>query len=152
MPFCCQCGTNVGPADVFCGRCGARQPGHTASRDFLDSFTPRTASMLCYIPVLGWIAAVVLLASDRYRHQREVRFHAFQGLYLFVAWLIVGYAIGPMFTVLAFGSGGWRVAAIALKLGVFAAWIFMIVKTSQSQLYKLPILGELAERSVSEQR
>jgi uncharacterized membrane protein len=35
---------------------------------------------------------------------------------------------------------------------IFGAWIFMIVKTSQDEVYKLPILGELAEKSVSEQR
>jgi uncharacterized membrane protein len=28
----------------------------------------------------------------------------------------------------------------------------MIVKTAQDELYKLPILGDLAEKSVSEQR
>jgi uncharacterized membrane protein len=30
--------------------------------------------------------------------------------------------------------------------------VLMIVKTAQDEMYKLPILGELAEKSVSEQR
>ena len=57
--------------------------------------TPRTAAILCYIPVVGWIAAVVVLATDQFRRNRTLRFHAFQGLYLFVAWLIVSEVIGP---------------------------------------------------------
>ena len=32
------------------------------------------------------------------------------------------------------------------------AWIFMLMKVSHDQDYRLPILGELADRSVSEQR
>jgi uncharacterized membrane protein len=38
------------------------------------------------------------------------------------------------------------------KLAIIAIWIFMIVRISQGQTYRLPILGELADRSVSEQR
>jgi uncharacterized membrane protein len=38
-----------------------------------------------------------------------------------------------------------------LKLAMFGVWIFMLMKVSQGQSFRLPILGELAERSVSEQ-
>ena len=36
-----------------------------------------------------------MLASERFRHETQVRLHAFQGLYLFVAWLMVQWVIGP---------------------------------------------------------
>ena len=39
-----------------------------------------------------------------------------------------------------------------MKVGVFGAWIFMLVKTSQGETFRLPVLGELADRSVSEQK
>ena len=29
-------------------------------------------------------------------------------------------------------------------------WIFMIIKASQDEVYSLPVIGELAERSVAE--
>ena len=29
-------------------------------------------------------------------------------------------------------------------------WIFMIIKVSQDEVYSLPVIGELAERSVAE--
>ena len=37
---------------------------------------------------MGWIAAIIVLASQRFKAMPTVRFHAFQGLYLFVAWLM----------------------------------------------------------------
>jgi uncharacterized membrane protein len=113
----------------------------------------RNASLLCYIPMVGWIAAIVVLASDRFRKETQVRFHAFQGLYLFVAWLMVEWVVSPM---LAFDwDGGFPTRHLfsrLLQLLIFAAWIVMIIKVSHDENYKLPIVGELAERSVSEQR
>ncbi|HUS06867.1 MAG TPA: hypothetical protein VMZ52_11245 [Bryobacteraceae bacterium] len=113
----------------------------------------RTASLLCYIPMVGWVFAIIALASLRFRTDRTVRFHAFQGIYLFVVWLIVDWVVSP---VLNFVPGHvfypHRLAGSVLHLAVFFAWIWMIVKTSQEQTYHLPIVGELAERSLYEQR
>src|ERR1017187_9597106 len=84
MPFGSQCGNQVGSA-FYCSRCGARQPvagtapPHTAVvRDILTAINPRTASILCYIPGIGWIASIIVLASGRFRHDRIVRFHGFR--------------------------------------------------------------------------
>ena len=154
MPYCCQCGNQVGGTDIFCGKCGKRQSVQTGpKRDFLDNFPPRVASLLCYVPLFGWIPCVVVLAANRYRQERLARFHAFQGLYLFVIWLIVDTVLGRLFGHMStpfflFHRGSVDI----LKLAVFAVWIFMLVKTSQHQVFKLPILGELADRSVAEQR
>jgi len=35
---------------------------------------------------------------------------------------------------------------------MLGVWVFMLIKTGQEQFYSLPIVGELAERSVSEQK
>jgi uncharacterized membrane protein len=106
----------------------------------------RTASILCYVPIVGWIAAIIVLASDKFRQNRAVRFHAFQGLYLFVAWLIVHEVIRPMFAPLP----GPNYVGNLLQIAVLCVWVFMIVKASQEERYSLPIIGELAERSISE--
>src|SRR5437899_4953526 len=102
MPFCSQCGNQVANADRFCGRCGASQPMASAASSGpaargVESLNPKTASILSYVPWVGWIAAIVVLASERFRHDRAVRFHAFQGLYLFVAWLIADQVLRPIF-------------------------------------------------------
>ena len=48
--------------------------------------------------------------------------------------------------------GPWLMVGGLLKLTLLAAWIVMLVKTSQGEVHKLPILGELADRSVAEQK
>jgi uncharacterized membrane protein len=112
--------------------------------------SPRTASMLCYVPWMGWIAAIVILASPRFQKDNSVRFHAFQGLYLFVGWLLVRMVLDPM---LDYSHvGGLHFISSLAHLVMLVAWIFMLIKTSQNQTYSLPIIGELAERSVAEQK
>jgi len=153
MPFCCQCGTKVGTSDVYCANCGAAQPANSPVSDYLQGISPRTASLLCYVPIIGWIVAIVVLASARFRGDRRVRFNAFQGLYLFVAWLIVDWVLGPIFSFpRMWGPSIYKIFPVLMKAAIFGAWIFMIIKTAQDELYKLPILGDLAEKSVSEQR
>ncbi len=146
MPYCSQCGNQVGLADSFCSRCGARQPGAAPPQaDPFSGMTPRTASILCYIPWIGWIASIVVLASDRFRTHRTARFHAFQGLYLFVAWLIEDWVLRPMFRAMH----GMPLDNV-LKAALIGVSIFMIIKASREEVYSLPIIGELAHRSVSE--
>ena len=151
MPFCCQCGSRVSDDDVFCGKCGRRQaPAPPPPRsDYASTMHPRTASILCYVPFLGWIASIVVLASEKFRANRTVRFHAFQGLYLFVAWLIIDHVMAP---VIGLAGGGRLHLGSLLRAGMLGVWVFMLVKTSQEQLFSLPIIGELAERSVAEQK
>jgi len=151
MPYCCQCGAQVRDTDAFCAHCGARQPGVRPPESLFAGLSSRNASLLCYIPVVGWIPAIVVLASERFKKDRTVRFHAFQGLYLFVVWLLVDWAIGPFFA-LAPGSALRAAIVGLLKALLVLVWIFMLVKTSQSETYRLPVIGELAERSLAEQR
>src|SRR5260370_9203645 len=115
MPYCCQCGTQVGAASKFCAKCGAKQaitgqaaPAQPAA-DWFSGISDRAAALLCYIPGLGWIASVIVIASQRFKRNtpeaREVRFHAFQGLYLFVAWLILGWVVSPALPLAGMATG-----------------------------------------------
>jgi len=158
MPFCTQCGTAVQPTDAFCAGCGAAQAGAarpkpepapaTGKKEFLRDMPARRAAFLCYIPIVGWVFAIVMLASDRFREDRMVRFHAFQGLYLFVLWLFVEWVFEP---IAAYSTPTHHMGDL-FKLVVLGAWIFMMIKTKQGDDFRLPLLGELADRSVSEQR
>lgn len=154
MPYCCKCGRQVGEADIYCAACGTGQGPSSGAAPALQpsGLNSRTASILCYIPFVGWIAAIVVLASEKFRTDRTVRFHAFQGLYLFVAWLIVRWVIRPIpFFFLAPGAHMPHIPFdLFLQLAILGVWIFMLVKVSQDQSYSLPILGELAHKSVSE--
>lgn len=161
MPYCTQCGAQVTEVASFCGHCGAAQqkstgsqPGATASplqtgSDFLNGISPQMASTLCYIPVMGWIPCVVVLASQRFRNDNDVRFHAFQGIYLFVAWLLTGgdWGLGFLFD-RSWGRIGLNLGKM-IHLALIGTWIFMLVKTSQGIRFRLPLIGEWAERSLT---
>lgn len=96
------------------------------------------------------IPAIVFLASQRFRGNTRVRFNAFQSVYLFVAWLVVSSAMPVLF----FAVPGWGVEhafVAALKAILFICWIYLLVKAAQEQEVRLPILGDLAARSTTEQ-
>jgi uncharacterized membrane protein len=159
MPFCHQCGTQVGQADLYCGRCGSPQPMAAGMpppppraaasppppvADPLRSVDGRTASILCYVPGIGWIMAIIVLAADRFRRDRMVRFHGFQGLYLFVAWMVEQQVVRPML------YEGMHPIHDLLRLVLLGASILMMVKAAHREEYSLPLLGDLAHKSMSE--
>ena len=158
MPFCTHCGQQVADVDVFCAGCGRQQAGTGSAfrapepppvpfPDPLGGLSPRTASILCYVPTIGWITSVVVLAARKFRGEGLVRFHAFQGLYLFAAWLVVQWVVHPI--VLTMPPNFIRIDHI-MEGVILAVSIFMMVKTSHGEAYVLPIIGELAQRSAAE--
>lgn len=95
---------------------------------------------------MGWIAAIIVLSAQRFRHVPPVRFHAFQGLYLFVAWLMNDQVLKwALADVLHFHHLHDLVSVVLLAMS-----IFMMVKASHDEVYSLPLFGELAQRSISE--
>jgi uncharacterized membrane protein len=169
MAFCNQCGVSVGAADSFCGNCGAPQLGAVSATQQAErerksrakggstggdggpfnSLDNTTAAMLCYIPFLGWIACIVVLATDKFSKEAETRFHAFQGLYLFVAWLVYDWVLEPVLWSI---SARPEVITRLLKLAVVGTCVYMMYQTRQRRKVKLPWIGDLAETSVAEQR
>ena len=150
MPFCTQCGHEVAKSAAFCGSCGARQVPVVAppspAPDPLAGMSPRAAAILCYLPGVGWIAAILVLASRKFKTDHNVRFHAFQGLYLFATWLLVTW-VGP---ILDGGSDHFIRFDHIFKLLLLGVSVFMIIKASHEETYVLPIIGELARRSATE--
>jgi uncharacterized membrane protein len=140
----------VGDADRFCAKCGAVQhasgaPRASSASDPISNISSRNASLLCYIPYVGWIAAIVVLASERFRSDAHVRFHAFQGLYLFVAWLMNDQVLKWALMPVAHFHLHDLVSAVLLVMS-----ILMMVKASHDEMYSLPLFGDLAHRSMSE--
>jgi uncharacterized membrane protein len=159
MPFCTQCGQQVASNDAFCAKCGLKQGGAGGGaqgnggrprgwdgNDFAKDVKPRTIAALCYLPVCGWIASLYVLAGERFRSDRMTRFHAFQGFYLFVGWLMLQWVVGPM---IGYGSRRWVVSLA--KTGFSILGIVMMVKTLRNEDERLPVVGDLADRSVGEQ-
>lgn len=148
MPFCTKCGHQVHASDIYCRSCGVQQPATTVGSTLgagLPPLSPQAASVLCYVPWLGWIAAIYVIASKQFEQLRDVRFHAYQGLYLFVCWLLADWAVEPW---LRMFHGPARAFGALLQIAVLVAWVVMLVKTSRGERHPLPVIGDLAERSL----
>ncbi|MDX2269672.1 MAG: zinc-ribbon domain-containing protein [Bryobacter sp.] len=152
MAFCSKCGNEVRPNDRFCKKCGTPQSftagAETSASDPLRGMEPHMVAALCYLPFLGWIAAIYVLSAKRFVADRERRFHAFQGLFLFVAWLVYDWVLeGIVYEIL---PQPWYFSRV-IKLGFTVGWVWLLWQTSQRQTVRIPFLSELADKSVEEQ-
>ena len=96
-----------------------------------------------------FIPAIVFLVVAPFKKNRFIRFHAFQSLLLTLAGVAAGLALKLLFLVLSLISLGHLllllISAIVL-LGCVILWLVLVVKALQGDLFKLPLIGDLAER------
>ncbi len=90
---------------------------------------------------------MIALGSRRFKNDRALRFHAFQGLYIFAAYLLVEWTVQPIFA--SIPHSVFRLDQL-LELFLIGVWVFMMIKTSHGEAYSLPLIGELAHRSAQE--
>ncbi|MBA2494724.1 MAG: DUF4870 domain-containing protein [Acidobacteria bacterium] len=107
-------------------------------------------AMLCYLNIclpIGIIYSIIVLVTDK--TNKLPRFHAFQSLLLTGALVVIGIAFGIVFgifsavtrsAVISFGFNG---LFSILVLGIV---IFMAMKAYQGDLFKLPVIGDLADK------
>jgi uncharacterized membrane protein len=150
MAFCANCGSTV--EGQFCGSCGQRVDapagGTGASPAAAGGMTDNVAGLLCYI--LGFITGIIFLVVAPYNQSKFVRFHAFQSIFLSVVWVVLNVVQSILLSVavsISFGLLGligmlWTI----LWLGFLAVVVLLMVKAYQGQRFKLPIIGDLAEK------
>lgn len=168
MPYCTHCGSNLGNTDRFCASCGTAQAGATgaftpptaappppqpgARVPPPNRLRPTTAALLCYIPGIGWIPSVIFMTAEGYRHDRYIRFHALQGLFLFIAYYLIEAVLGHVFwgfgSLLMFPFKHWGMRNL-LELALLACQVVGIIRTARGEPYHLPVIGDLAERSMA---
>jgi uncharacterized membrane protein len=151
MAFCAKCGAQVSGA--FCPQCGAPAaggpgpaapgsgpsgPGSAGGSGLED----HVAAALCY--ALGPITGVIFLIWAPYNQSKNVRFHAFQSIFLSAAWFILNFMLGIVGIVLS-GFGFYYLGRLVWLAGL-ALWVFMMYKTYNKQRVVLPLIGPLAEK------
>ena len=112
------------------------------------------AALLSY--VLTWVSGLVFFLIEK--DSRLVRFHAMQSILLTVLAGIMFVVLWVVWIVLAVistqlpGIIGTLVSLVitliflAFWLGVLIAWVMCLIKAYQSQYFKLPVIGNLAEK------
>lgn len=92
--------------------------------------------LLCYF--LGFITGILFLIVEK--ENKFVRFHAMQSTITFGALWIVGFVIGMI--------PGVNLLSPLLGLIGLVLWIFLMFKAFSGEAYKLPTIGDLAEKQL----
>lgn len=111
---------------------------------------PRIAGALCYL--LSVVTGVLFLVLEK--NSRFVRFHAWQSIILFVTYLGLYTVINLLGNILGIlpliGSPLWYLSRSLnqlLSLGMGVITVVLMVKAYQEERFKLPYLGDIAERN-----
>ncbi len=109
---------------------------------------PNVAGALSY--VLGLVTGILFLVIEQ---NRFVRFHAYQAIFLSVAWIALWIGLSILTGIVGMIPGlGLLVAllgllvSLGLSLGGLVLWIVLIARAYQGHSWKLPYIGDMAER------
>ena len=138
MAFCPTCGTQIADG-ATCPKCaGAVAPAAAG-------LTDNVAGALAYVTI---IPAIVFLVLEPFNRKRFVRFHAFQCIFFFIAWTVLGIAMAFLSHIPFLG---WATVLLwpLISLAAFVLWLILILKAYQGQMFKLPFIGDLAEKQAN---
>jgi uncharacterized membrane protein len=169
MAFCANCGAEA--SGRFCQKCGApvaAAPGPNpmppppppgmnppdvhplpppAGAPSLG-MTDNMAGALCYL--FGFITGILFLVLAPYNQDRNIRFHAFQSIFLSIAWIILSIVIGIVVLAFSFipflGLFVAWVLRLAIGLGGLFIWLYLMFKTYNGEKIVLPVIGPLADK------
>jgi len=112
------------------------------------------AALLSY--VFGWVSGLIFFLIEK--DSRLVRFHAMQSILLnvlfgvlgFVLWIVIfilllimhqiSDALGAIVSILA------TLIWVVFLIGIVIAWVMCLIKAFQGAYFKLPIIGNFAEK------
>jgi uncharacterized membrane protein len=102
------------------------------------------AAALAYVTI---IPAILFLVLEPYNKKPFIRFHSFQSIGLAVVWIVVWISVWMVHAILHFIPliGLLFVFVYLAFVAVFfIAWLMCIIKASQGQWFKLPVIGDFA--------
>jgi|SRR5580658_1435068 uncharacterized membrane protein len=143
MAFCNLCGAQIADGTTTCAACSSRAPAAPVAS--ATGMADNVAGMLAYITI---IPAIIFLVTAPYNRNRFIRFHSFQCLFFAIAWTVLwmGLSIIAHIPIL-----GWLTVLIWPLIGLagLIIWVILLLKANQGQMYKLPMIGDLAEKQAN---
>jgi uncharacterized membrane protein len=149
--FCPNCGVQVPDNANNCPGCGkpVQSGGGGAkaapTQSGAGGLADNVAGMLAYVTI---VPAIIFLVIEPYNRNRFIRFHAFQSIFFYIAWTVLWVALT---FVGAIPFLGWATLLLwpLLGLGGLILWILMAVKAYGGQMWKLPVVGDIAEKQAN---
>ena len=110
--------------------------------------TDNLAGALCYL--VGFITGILFLVLAPYNQNRLIRFHAFQSIFLNIAFVVLEIIIGILgfvFRVIpVLGILLMSVLYFCVGIGALVVWLYMMFKTYNGEKVLLPVIGPMAEK------
>jgi uncharacterized membrane protein len=132
--FCAACGSAVAETTLF--------PGPT-----------RKDGLLGALAYLTFLPALVLLLVEPHKRNRFIRFHSFQSIFLTIAAVAAGAALRLVFVALSvipvLGHFVMLIIVMLASLGCPILWVVLLVKALQGEVFKLPYVGDLAQKQAN---
>jgi len=145
MAFCNMCGAQIADGSTTCAACAGRTSAAPAAAVAAGGMTDNVAGMLAYFTI---VPAIVFLVMEPYNKSRFVRFHSFQCIFFIVAMVALHIALSflaivPFLVLITFPLHA------LITLGTLVVLIICALKANQGQMYKLPVIGDLAEKQAN---
>jgi uncharacterized membrane protein len=145
MAFCSTCGTQIPDGTTSCPACAGRSAVAAAPPTAVGGLTDNVAGMLAYVTI---IPAIIFLVIEPYNKNRFIRFHSFQSIFFGIAWMILWVGLRIIFHIPFFG---WLTIFLwpLVWLAGFIIWVILLLKANQGQMFKLPVIGDMAEKQAN---
>src|ERR1700747_992017 len=147
MAFCSTCGAQIPDGTAPCAACAGRAAASTPPppTSSTGGMSDNVAGMLAYVTI---IPAIIFLVMEPYNKSRFIRFHAFQCLFFAVAWTALWIGLN---IIVHIPFLGWLTILLWPLVGLagFIIWIILLLKANQGQMYKLPVVGDMAEKQAN---
>jgi uncharacterized membrane protein len=147
--FCTSCGAPMAAAAGVPTGAGAPPPPTYAVQPVAATSTGLSDNAAGAIAYLTIIPAIIFLVIEPYNKIPFVRFHSWQSIGLCVAAFVIQVCVSIVEIMVHFIPGIlllFTLVHLAIGLGLFLVWLFVILKASKGEWYKLPIIGDFAEK------
>jgi uncharacterized membrane protein len=127
-----------------CPKCAGAVPAAGATTAGAG-LTDNMAGALAYVTI---IPAIVFLVLEPYNKKRFIRFHSFQCIFFAVAWTVLWIALAFIGHIPFLG---WATLLLwpLISLAGLVIWIILVLKAYQGQMFKLPVIGDMAEKQAN---
>lgn len=135
--YCPKCGAENPWTAKFCFKCGS-EIASSGTSETSTGLAPNIAGLLCY--VVGWITGIVFAVIEK--KSKFVKFHAWQSIMTFGILTVANLLLFWIPIV------GWILSWIILIVGLIL-WIILMVQAGTGKMWKLPGVGDWAEKQAS---
>jgi uncharacterized membrane protein len=149
---CCpDCATQMPGGVRFCPGCGRSMQVITRAQGKVGLLSENLAGALAYFTILP---AILFLFVEPYRKNLFVRFHALQCFLYTAAIVLLGVALTfadyVLFVIPVLGPLLVVVIDAVAALAAILLWCVLVAKAWRGETFKIPLLGDFAERYAGE--